>query len=215
MPFTQRRFSRRRNRQLNKVRSQRKKSKGSHKQRRVRRKVRGGSNLWNTDQNKSIIVTDRNKCLTSHSTDEKYIPCLLENPEITSTNSTITFMVTGFWSSYSGIRIGVSTTDGPTDKYWCVNLVSGYRSYLLNDEEKLGCNEWNWIECKYGDSDAIRTFKIDKTQGIMTVKYSTIHGDSKMEQWILPSFEQDKSLFWRIQMKTVSATNDGYLKIIA
>ena len=56
MPFTQRRFSRKRNRQLNKVqskhkvRSQRKKkSKGSRKQRRVRRRVRGGTPTDITD----------------------------------------------------------------------------------------------------------------------------------------------------------------------
>lgn len=215
MPFTQRRFSRRRNRQLNKVRSQRKKNqRGSRKQRRVRHKVRGGANLWNTEQNASIQVTERNS-LTCNSTANKYIPCLLENPKITSTNSTITFKVTGFWSAYTGIQIGVSTTNGTTDKYWCVNLVSGYRSYLLNNEEQLSLTDGNWIEGKYGYSDAEREFTIDKTQGIMKVTYNPIYGDNQTYQWKLPSFEQDKSLFWRIQMKTVSATNDGYLKIIA
>ena len=213
MPFTQRRFSRRRNRQLNKVRSQRKKkSKGSRKQRRVRRRVRGGAGLWSTEQDNSIIVSDGNKCLTSVSASEEYIPCFLENQEITSSNSTITFQVNKFWDNDTGIRIGVS--DESNDKYWCVNLITGYKSFLLNNKQRLQETDRHWIDGTNG-SETQRQFTIDKTTGIMMVKYKdpSARQCPREEQWNLPDFDTEQSFLWRIEIK--SSAFVGSLEIIA
>ena len=213
MPFTQRRFSRRRNRQLNKVRSQRKKkSKGSRKQRRVRRRVRGGASLWSTEQDKSIRVSDGNKCLTINSTSDEYIPCFLENQEITSSNSTITFQVNEFWDNNTGIRIGVS--DESNDKYWCVNLITGYKSFIVNNKQCLQETDRHWIQGTNG-SETERQFTIDTTTGIMMVKYRdpTARQCMRKKQWNLPDFNTEQSFLWRIEIK--SSVFVGSLKIIA